>query len=238
MRETLKRISGLPQVHRQLFALYTKVRRIGRDSVDLRTIEEYEASSEVRRLHIGCGHNLLPGWLNSDFFPTDPRIIHLDARRPFPLKNDSFDDVFSEHMIEHVTYEQGLFMLRECHRVLRSRGRIRVSTPNIKFLIELYSEEKSQTQKNYIRWASEKFIRSGVATDTMVINNFVRDWGHLFIYDEKTLRHSLELAGFEDVESFRVNESNDANLRNLENARRMPEGFLQLESFTLEAVKP
>jgi hypothetical protein len=71
----------------------------------------------------------------------------------------------------------------------------------------------------------------------MVINNFVRNWGHLFIYDEKTLRHSLETAGFAEVESFRLNESNDPNLRNLENEKRMPEGFLQFESFTLEAVK-
>jgi hypothetical protein len=65
----------------------------------------------------------------------------------------------------------------------------------------------------------------------------VRDWGHTFIYDEKILRFSLEKAGFKEITKFELNESEDEILRNLENERRLPEGFLSLESFTLEGIK-
>lgn len=51
-------------------------------------------------------------------------------------------------------------------------------------------------------------------------------------------RRALEVSGFVDVHSYRINESDDLALKNLENEERMPAGFLQLESFTLEARKP
>ena len=60
---------------------------------------------------------------------------------------------------------------------------------------------------------------------------------NLFIYDEKTLRWSIETAGFESVRLCALNQSEYADLRSLENQQRMPVGFLDLESVTLEATK-
>jgi len=51
------------------------------------------------------------------------------------------------------------------------------------------------------------------------------------------LSFSLEKAGFKEITKFSLNESEDEILRNLENEKRMPEGFLRLESFTLEGTK-
>ena len=70
-----------------------------------------------------------------------------------------------------------------------------------------------------------------------VINNFVRDWGHLFIYDEKILRFSLEQAGFSNVIRCELNTSADEGLRDLEFEPRLPPGFLRLETMTLEATR-
>lgn len=198
----------------------------------------YVAGQAIRKLHIGCGSHPLDGWLNSDQYPMNPTILALDATKPFPFDDETFDYIFSEHMIEHVAYSSGLAMLEQCRRILKSNGRIRVSTPDLDFLIDLYRDGKSQLQQDYIKWSSDTFIKNSEYTDTMVINNFVRDWGHVFIYDKKTLRRSLELAGFVDIASFRLNDSNDPSLRNLENEARMPAEFLQLESFTLEGRKP
>ena len=76
----------------------------------------------------------------------------------------------------------------------------------------------------------------------MVFNNFIRNWGHLFIYDKETMTHSLTAAGFVNIEQFSINDSKDVELKNLENeARRikkgMSPGFLQLESMTFEGTK-
>jgi methyltransferase family protein len=40
-------------------------------------------------------------------------ILHLDATKPFGLPDNSFDFVFSEHMIEHISYIDAMSMLRE-----------------------------------------------------------------------------------------------------------------------------
>lgn len=201
-------------------------------------IETYLQQPGVRKLHLGCGGNLLSGWLNTDLEPGSPNIARVDLTERLPFEDACFDYMFSEHVIEHLSYSQGLGMLCECHRVLRPGGRIRISTPDLAFLVGLYAAEKSDVQWRYIDWATASFIRKApVIADTFVINNFVRDWGHTFIYDEKVLRVSLYKAGFRAVTRCALNDSSDENLCNLENEERMPPGFLRLETFTLEASK-
>lgn len=208
-----------------LLGFIRKIRRI-----DRLIIENYFTRHEVRKLHIGCGENIVDGWLNSDYYPSSTRILHLDATDIFPFDDNMFDYIFSEHMIEHISYSNGSAMLSECYRVLRNNGKIRVSTPDLRFLIDLYQDNKSELQNEYIRWATDNFIEGApYHDDAFVINNFVRVWGHLFIYDEKTLRLSLEKAGFSNIVRCELNKSKDDVLRNLENEKRIPRGFLKLE---------
>jgi len=240
MRKVAKRL--LRKVHLDGFAMRlilksAQIKRRFAGRSDSTIIESYFAKREITRLHIGCGGSLLEGWLNSDIAPYSGKVLQLDATRMFPFANGTFDYIFSEHMIEHISYVSGCAMLAECHRVLKKNGKIRISTPDLRFLIDLYGDSKSPLQKEYIKWATDSFIGAPYCDDTFVINNFVRDWGHLFIYDEKTLRSSLERAGFTTVVRCELNESQDDMLKNLEHEDRMPKGFLRLESMTLEATK-
>ena len=237
VRATIKKIPGVYQAYRLTTSVALNLRNLVRKRLAWRIRAAY-ASVPVKKLHIGCGGNLLPGWLNADYFPSDAQAMHLDATKKFSLPAASFDYVFSEHMIEHISYPDGLFMLKESWRILKPGGKIRISTPNLGFLLDLYSENKSPLQRDYIKWSGQTFLKRADASDVMIINNFVRAWGHLFIYDEKTLRQALEQAGFVDIVSFAINKSTDVNLSNLEHDKRMPAGFLQLESMTLEASKP
>ena len=218
-------------LYRRLFKLRRKISRN-----DEKIVEQYFAHHAIAKLQLGCGGNLLDGWLNSDFFPKAPNVIHVDATTTYPFRDQTFDYVFSEHMIEHVPYEDGHSMLKESWRVLKEGGKIRISTPDLAFLIALYQPEKTPLQEEYIRWYSKE-IPLPLACDTFIINNFVRAWGHQFIYDEKALRFSLKQAGFADITRLSLNESGEAAFRNLENERRSPEGFVKLESLTLEGTK-
>lgn len=206
--------------------------------VDDRNIKKYISNHKIKKLHIGCGKNILDGWLNSDYYPENKMAIHLDATKKFPFDDNTFDYIFSEHMIEHISFLDGSIMLKECWRVLKPNGKIRISTPNMRFLIDLYKNEKSPVQAEYIKWAAGKVIKWAPYYDEIfVINNFVRDWGHVFIYDVKTLKYLLEKSGFVNVEEYCLNASDEKDLLNLENETRMPEGFLKLESLTLEGMK-
>jgi len=214
--------------------------------VDRRRIKSYLAKNEVRKVHVGCGANILNGWLNLDYwsrwkiysYVQPVSVSHIDATGAFPFKNDEIDYVFSEHMIEHITFPQGMNMLAECYRILKPGGKLRISTPDLSFLIDLYKSEKSEIQKSYIKWSTDTFIKEApCCEEVFVINNFVRDWGHHFIYDERLLRYSLERSGFAEITKCKLRESDHDELRNLENESRMPKGFLSLESLTLEATK-
>lgn len=202
---------------------------------DTRRMDKYVSGAGEKKLNLGCGANVLAGWLNVDFDPVSDEVVYLDATARFPLPSGVFDFIFSEHMIEHVSYAHAEHILRECFRIMKAGGRIRVSTPDLKFLMELYCDDKSPLQEEYVRRTAEE---AGIkALDTHVINRFVREWGHLFIYDEKALRIALEEAGFAEIEWCALNESKAPALRNIENETRRPPGFLRLETLTLEGVK-
>ena len=189
------------------------------------------------KLHLGCGRNILDGWINTDYNTAKfGGSEYLDVTKKFPYNNNSVDYIFSEHMIEHITYHEGKFMLEESFRVLKSGGKIRISTPDLKFLIKLYNEDKTELQKRYIEYSFKEYKLDG-NSDTFVINNFHRDWGHIFIYDEKTLKSLFELIGFFDLKCYGLMESDDEELRGVEHIIRQPDGFIQLESFTVEGTK-
>jgi predicted SAM-dependent methyltransferase len=221
--------------------LLFSTRRAGRNlrGIDRKVIDKYfNTTDSIRKLHIGCGAHPLAGWLNSDYHPKLKDIFHLDATKPFPFKNNEFQYIFSEHMIEHISYLDGLSMLKECSRVLKPGGKIRIATPDLSFLIDLYKTDKTKLQNEYIVDSTNRYINYVPFYDeTFVINNYVRAWGHKFIYSEKVLRHSLEQAGFENIVRFDVTESLDENLSNLENVGRKPDGMIKMETLVLEGTK-
>ena len=200
-----------------------------------RVARRYLADADEPKLHLGCGNHPLDGWLNTDASPRAADVMRLDAARPFPFPDAAFARVYTEHMIGHLPFRSAELALAESFRVLSPGGKIRVSTPDLAFLIDLWRGEISPLQERYLAWASADLPRNG---SCFVINRFMRAWGHEFIYDEATLRESLETAGFTNVTRRALNESGDAALRNLENEKRMPDGFLRLESLILEGSKP
>jgi len=205
-----------------------------------RAISRYLQGARPRKLHLGCGDHILEGWLNCDV-STMAGVVFLDATQRFPLPDNSFDFVYSEHMIEHIPVAAGISMLRECYRVLRPGGSLRVVTPDFAFLRDLHRKTNPDIQAKYVTWSLRTWdVNSHNCSDpTMfVIDNFFRDFGHEFIYDASTLQHVVSMAGFEQLSTCRVGESSVPEFCGLEREDRMPEGFLVLESQVLEGRKP
>jgi predicted SAM-dependent methyltransferase len=245
MREQLKRVPSLvPVVRAARRARVSAVRRV--EDAQLtggrlgrhRQIAAYLQGHPVRKLQLGAGDNVHEGWLNTDVadFKRKHEIVYLDARKPFPLPDDAFDFVFSEHMIEHMTYADGLQCLRECRRVLRPGGRIRIATPSLDRLIRLYDPDLDDLQRRYIHWALDSFVADADGyLPGFVLNNMLRAFGHEFVYDERTLRHALETAGLADIEDWPVGESGDPELVGLERHLHDVAEFNAYETLVLEA---
>jgi predicted SAM-dependent methyltransferase len=218
----------------RLLATYEKLHR------SPKLINQYLASHPVRKVQIGCGENVLEGWLNCDLDPKADDVVAVDVTQRFPFEDRQFDYLFSEHVIEHFDYLVGKQILQECFRVLKPNGKVRIVTPGLAFLVGLYAEKKSDLQKRYIDWAAKSFV--DYATEpraAFVINNFFYcDWGHRFIYDEETLGELMSACGFANITYCQLGQSEDPQLAGLEYQNRMPPGFLKLESIIVEAIKP
>lgn len=82
-----------------------------------------------RILDVGCGPTKYPGAIGVDMNPaTDADVIcHLD-RGGLPFRDNSFDQLRAEHVIEHVA--DVIATMEEFHRVTKPGGTIFIVTPH------------------------------------------------------------------------------------------------------------
>jgi predicted SAM-dependent methyltransferase len=205
-------------------------------------INRYLKGHQTSKLEIGCGENAKDGWFSTDLFPrigsNDLPVARLNVSKNFPIVSETFDFIYSEHMIEHVSFSCGQNMLRECYRILKVGGKVRIATPSIGFLLRVISADCSAIEDTYKSWSVNTFVcEAPKVTSAFFLNNYFRNWGHVFIYDRETFRLALEMAGFQDVKECSINRSESEELQGLEDVERMPPGFLEIESMIFEASK-
>jgi predicted SAM-dependent methyltransferase len=180
-------------------------------------VSRYLKAHPVRKLQIGSNIRVLPGWLNTDLYPASLRSVTLDATRRFPFDGASFDYVFSEHQMEHIRYDDALLMLRECHRILRPGGQIRIALPSADRLLELFGPSRTELQNRYIREKTKLLYPNACQpSPCFALNAGFMNWGHKFLYDNETLRGVLQSAGFSNIRFFAPGESDDANFTGIE----------------------
>lgn len=90
------------------------------------------------RLHLGCGLLVHPDWVNVDLVAYDPAVHALDLSAPLPYADASAEVVYHAHLLEHLRRDDAPSFLRECLRVLRPGGLLRVVVPDLEQWCRLY----------------------------------------------------------------------------------------------------
>ena len=191
-------------------AIPQPVRRVLREaSVGVRTARDGArpkrlppgTAGGLARLHVGCGpQNLMVDWWNVDVrgFPGVDQVV--DVTKPWPWHQ--LDYVYGEHFLEHLRLDEAIRFLTQAAAGLRPHGRIRLSTPGLEWV-----------------WVTN-FRPSGsdaeIVEMTYRANRSFYGWGHCFLYSRPMLERMLSETGFGDPTFHRFGESEDPELRGLE----------------------
>jgi predicted SAM-dependent methyltransferase len=172
-------------------------------------------AAEVK-LNIGCGTSAIEGWVNIDNSPSIllsrlplgkkifrtpdwPRDVRrADVRKRIPFADSSVACIYCSHAFHHFTYEKSQAVARECFRVLRPGGVLRIVVPDLGIRVRNYLANSADPM------ASHNFI-SGIAP-TVHISEVLHPGRHRKqMFDARSLVHLLQVAGFPapEVRTFR-----------------------------------
>lgn len=139
----------------------------------------------MTKLHLGCGHIHIPGYLNIDIMVPKAADLVADLRQ-LPFRSGSVDLVYSCAAIEHLGRREWIGALKEWARVLKPGATLRLSTADFEAAIARYNETKKLAELLGLLIGGQK-------------DDY--DW-HGMIFDFDTLAKGLKEAGFEDVRRY------------------------------------
>lgn len=149
-------------------------------------------------LHFGAGLNQLPDpWLNLG-------PAH-DVRKHLRFESESAAAIAAEHVIEHIPFLQALGFFRECVRVLRPDGILRIAFPDISRFVVSENGDTGFNAAAFV-YANHLADRPGLdlpaaprARTRAALDRLLTGWGHQTAWTEQSAAGALLVAGFSRV---------------------------------------
>lgn len=147
-------------------------------------------------LHLGSGGEPKAGWVNVDFVG-DPVELAWNLARGIPFDDNSVDAIFHEHLLEHITLQQGAQLMDECFRALRPGGILRVGVPDAGELINSYLGDGSYLEE----------LHPHRPTRLVGVQELFYWHRHVAMYDVETLALQFRAGGFGDPQKRKFGDS-------------------------------
>ena len=133
------------------------------------------------KVNLGSGTYKLDGWLNVDV-ADDPDLV-ADLTQPLPFATASVDFIHTEDFVAALTLPQMHDFLRECRRVLKPTGVMRLLTPDLEKFARSYLDNP-----DWLVSAWTRFIHVPLQTGTACeVFNLGMQLAGKFQYDRNTL---------------------------------------------------
>jgi predicted SAM-dependent methyltransferase len=197
---------------------------------------EFNAKSrDLVFVNIGCGLTAPDGWYNIDNSPTItlsripgvrrilsapawPRNVHRhNVLKGLPFADETVDCIYSSHTFEHFTYAQSLSLAKECRRVLKLGGILRLVVPDLERLVRDYLADSAPL-------ASHRLI------ERLLLGHTWQDMlhpgaHHNQMFDGRSLIAMLQEAGFENARLSEFGESEILGVLEVESKDRQRESL-------------
>ena len=134
--------------------------------------------------------------------PWQSHIVRQDLTKPLPFADETVDAVYSSHFFEHIYYSDAHAIARECFRVLKPGGILRLALPDgeawARELVESGDDEAGEAGYRYLlRLGSHPLDRpTGRRALTSKIGGHIHRWQPT----RGLIRKMLVEAGFADSE--------------------------------------
>lgn len=182
--------------------------------------------SMIKNLNLGSGKKKLEGYLGLDITPGCDLFHNLLS--PLPFVDNTIENIFMSHVLEHFTKAQGKYILQECYRVLKPYGVIRISVPDFDIFVKAYidKDEEFYYQSNGLEIAMDRFEGETLNEKFMFV---AKGSGHKEFYNADSMKILFKKSGFGSPVQ---KQYRDGQIFNIENIDNRPE-----QSLFIEAVK-
>lgn len=171
-----------------------------------------EPGSGPLRLHIGCGPNILEGWVNIDSVARGPGVRTDIDLTHLPWQDASVEAVLAEHVFEHFGFAEEALIWPEIARVLRPGGMLTLEVPDFEWVCASFLNAEDEFRDFYRVGHPDHYAGHGRALDqrwgilqTMFFGN-QNGAGqfHRSAYTEGKLQRLAAMTGFAAIEIDRV----------------------------------
>ncbi len=145
-----------------------------------------ERNKNLLKLHLGCGSNIKQGYLNIDQYVNSPGIIQMDIFN-LAIESEFVDEIYTEHMLEHLSKFEVPLALKEWARVLKPDGKLVMNLPNLEWCLDQWLAKTEEE-----RWGWQLDTIFGLQTH---LGEF-----HKTGFTEQRLHQLLTDAGFMNIE--------------------------------------
>ena len=166
-------------------------------------------------------------------YPSDLDIRRCDVTKGISFADMSVDYIYTSHMLEHLRKEDTMFVLKECYRVLKQGGILRVVVPDLKIYVEEYINTEESSDNNDTP-AADKFMDGimlqGIGEVRPLFYKLMCT-RHQWMYDFESLAKRLYDCGFSKVNECKLGEGSVPDVQYIEQEEHHP------KSVYLEAIK-
>lgn len=191
--------------------------------------QAYLVANKITRYHLGCGTVFLSGWLNVGYWghmeqgklyanPNQTEntiLLNHDLRHGIPAADGTLDAVYHSHMLEHISFKDGLDFLQKIYNAMRPGGLHRILVPDLEAFARSYVGGDGFLLSKYKAHVLQEDAEI-YETKAAIFMGMLHNHGHLCGYDWDTLYWALDRIGFKKITRKLFQESDFQDIKQME----------------------